>query len=247
MHKKLIGERFIIASKKCSTKKISKAVSSIFKLIYNQILNFHKNAKFLSNYNKFWVLQNVDPVLEKLKAINKRKNAKSIATYDFSTLYTTIPHNDLIEKLSRLVSFVFEGGDSKYISVSDKFHASWSKKNCKNPCFSERGVKIAVKHLIENCYFTVGKTVLRQAIGIPMGIDPAPFWANLYLYSYEENFISDMIQSDKVRARHFHACMRFIDDLLGLNDGGEFARSSGQIYPSDLELKEEHSGIMPHF
>ena len=97
MHKKPIGERFIIASKKCSTKKISKAVSSIFKLIYNQILNFHKNAKFLSNYNKFWVLQNVDPVLEKLKAINKRKNAKSIATYDFSTLYTTIPHNDLIE------------------------------------------------------------------------------------------------------------------------------------------------------
>ena len=157
MHKTPIGKRFIIASKKCSTKKISKAVSSIFKLIYNQILNFHKNAKFLSNYNKFWVLQNVDPVLEKLKAINKRKNAKSIATYDFSTLYTSIPHNDLIEKLSRLVSFVFEGGDSKYISVSDKFHASWSKRNYENPCFSERGVKIAVKHLILNCYITVGK------------------------------------------------------------------------------------------
>ena len=70
MHKTPIGKRFIIASKKCSTKK--KAVSSIFKLIYNQILIFHKNAKFLSIYNKFWVLQNVDPVLEKLKAINKR-------------------------------------------------------------------------------------------------------------------------------------------------------------------------------
>ena len=93
-----------------------------------------------------------------------------------------------------------------------------------------------MKHSIENCYFTVGKTVLRQAIGIPMGIDPAPFWANLYLYSYEKDYISDMIKSDKVRARHFHACMRFIDDLLGLNDGGEFAMSSGEIYPSDLEL-----------
>ena len=34
--------------------------------------------------------------------------------------------------------------------------------------------------------------------------------------------------------------MRFIHDLLGLNDGGEFARSSGEIYPSDLELKEEN-------
>ena len=88
-HKKPIGERFINAS--CNTKKISKAVTSIFKLIYNQILNFHKNAKFLSNYSKFWVFQNIDPVIEKLKAINKRKNTKSIATYDISTLYTTIP------------------------------------------------------------------------------------------------------------------------------------------------------------
>ena len=121
--------------------------------------------------------------------------------YDFSTLYTNIPHNDLIEKLSRLVSFVFEGGDSKYISVSDKFRASWLKRNYKNPCFSERGVKISVKHLIENCYFTVGQTVLKQVIGIPMGIDPAQLWANVYLYSYEENFISGMIQSGFIQPK----------------------------------------------
>ena len=140
--------------------------------------------------------------MEKLKAINKRRNSKIIATYDFSALYTTILHNDLIEKLSRLVSFVFEGGDSNCISVSDKFHASWSKRNYKNPCVSERGVKIAMKHLIENCYFTVRQTVLRQAIGIPMGIDPAPFWDNLYLWSCEEDNISNMSKSDKVCARH---------------------------------------------
>ena len=46
-----------------------------------------------------------------------------------------------------------------------------------------------------------------------------------------------MIKSDKVRARHFHASMRFIDDLLDLNNGIELVRSSGEIYPSDLELK----------
>ena len=107
-------------------------------------------------------------------------------------------------------------------------------RNYKNHCFSERGVKIAVKVLIDNCHLRVGQRVLRQAIGIPMR-------------NYEENFISDMIQSDKVRARHFHTCMRFIDDLLGLNDGGEFARSSGQIYPSDLELKRNIQAFMPHF
>ena len=80
---------------------------------------------------------------------------------------------------------------------------------------------------------------MRQSIGIPMGIDPAPFWANLYLYSYEEEFISNLVDSgEKVRARHFHACRRFIDDLCAMNDGGEFGRSFSEIYPEELELKE---------
>ena len=47
-HKDPTGKRFIIASKQCSTKQISKAVSYVFKLIYNQVENFHKKAKFLS-------------------------------------------------------------------------------------------------------------------------------------------------------------------------------------------------------
>ena len=87
---------------------------------------------------------------------------------------------------------------------------------------------------------------MRQAIGMSMGIDPAPFWASLYLYTYEEEFITDLVKNggkeSKIRARHFHSCRRFIDDLCALNDGGEFGRSHSQIYPHELELKEEHYG-----
>ena len=51
----------------------------------------------------------------------------------------------------------------------------------------------------------VGNSLLRQKIGIPMGIDPAPFWANFFLYTYENEYISELISNDKVKARHFHA------------------------------------------
>ena len=44
----------------------------------------------------------------------------------------------------------------------------------------------------------------------------------------------------KIRARHFHSNRRFIDDLCALNDGGEFCRSSPEIYPPELELKKEN-------
>ena len=245
MHKTPIGHRFIVASKLCCTKKVSKAVSSAFKLVFGQVESFHRKAKFDSPYSKFWVLQNVDPVIEKLKHINKRKNAKSISTYDFSTLYTKIPHEDLINRMTKLIKFTFNGGDAKYINISERGYASWSK-NRRETYFSQYSLIVAVKHLIQNCYFTVGNITMRQSIGIPMGIDPAPFWANLYLYSYEEEFISNLVKGgendSKIRARHFHACRRFIDDLCAMNDGGEFGRSFSQIYPEELELKEEHSG-----
>ena len=73
MHKNPVGARFIIASKLCSTKQISKAVSSAFKLVYRTTENFHQNARYESNYNKFWVLQNADPVLSSLNNINRKK------------------------------------------------------------------------------------------------------------------------------------------------------------------------------
>ena len=73
-----------------------------------------------------------------------------------------------------------------------------------------------------------------------MGIDPAPFWANLYLFTFETRFMEDLKKSDITKSRKFHGCSRFIDDLVCLNDGGEFKESFTEIYPNELELKCEH-------
>ncbi len=48
--------------------------------------------------------------------------------------------------------------------------------------YSANVVKACLKFLTKNAYFRVGNLVFRQVIGIPMGSDPAPFFANLFLY-----------------------------------------------------------------
>ena len=111
--------RFIVSSAKCSTKPISRLVSNAFKLIFNQIQNFHDMSKFYKNYNRFWVINNSKPLIERLDVINTRKKAKDISTYDFSTLYTKLPHNDLIRVLNGHIDFVFDGGTSKYLGFSE--------------------------------------------------------------------------------------------------------------------------------
>ena len=251
MHYSPPRARFIIASSNCSTKPLSKITSSIFKHIFNQIRNFHRKSYFYKNYNRFWVIENSSPVIEKLTQINDRKNAKDISTYDFSTLYTKLQHDDLIQKLNEIVDFAFKGGkkkgkNRKYITVT-KFSTFWSRKKKGDNSFTKQQVKLMVSHLIKETYFKVGNLLFKQCIGIPMGIDPAPFWANLYLYAYEYEFMKLLMSTDKRKAMRFKYATRFIDDECNLNDGGEFGRSFHLIYPAELELKCEHQGTHATF
>ena len=51
--------------------------------------------------------------------------------------------------------------------------------------------------LVDNIYVTFGDKVFRQKIGIPMGTDCAPFLANLFLYSYEYEWIDKQRKNKK--------------------------------------------------
>ena len=63
--------------------------------------------------------------LECINKINKRKNAKQIRTFDFSTLYTKIPHDKLLHILYKVADFVFKGGNRDYIIINKQGCASW--------------------------------------------------------------------------------------------------------------------------
>ena len=54
--------------------------------------------------------------------------------------------------------------------------------------------------------------------------------------------MTDLINTDKVSARHFHSTKRFIDDLCAFNDGNLFEKLHKDIYSEELELKKEPSG-----
>ena len=241
IHKDPIGFRFIVASPKCTVKHLSKDITSVFKLFHKQIQNYHRKRRFWSGINTFWVIQNNNPVINSLFKINKRKSAKHISTFDFSTLYTKIPHDKLIYVLNQVIDFAFTGGTRNRICVASGI-ANWVKGNSrmKGNFYTLTKIKDAVMFLLSNCYFVVGLQIFRQRIGIPMGSDPAPFFANLFLFHYESEWLHNMKKSDQCRARKFGIIFRLIDDLVAINDGLEFSKSYSEIYPSELALKKEN-------
>ena len=68
------------------------------------------------------------------------------------------------------------------------------------------------------------------------------FWAKLFLYTYENQHVSELISNHKVKAYRFHSTKHFIDDIGTLNDGAVFNDFYRDICSPELQLKVEHSG-----
>ena len=85
---------------------------------------------------------------------------------------------------------MFKGGTRDYIVINKKGCASWtSKKRGHHFVLTKSLLKEAIIFLLYNCFFSIGNIVLIQVIGIPMGSDPAPFFANLFLAHKEADWV----------------------------------------------------------
>ena len=118
MHKNPIECRFIVTSKICSFKPLTEVVSRVFKVIYQHVESFHKKSRFFSGFSKFWVVENSSPVIEHLNRINAKRKAKRISTFDFATLYTTLPHDLLVDVMTSIINFVFDGSSRNRLGFS---------------------------------------------------------------------------------------------------------------------------------
>ena len=83
-----------------------------------------------------------------------------------------------------------------------------------------------------------GGRLFHQVIGIPMGTNCAPLLADLFLYSYENKFLDNMIRTgDRRLARSFNLCYRYIDDLIVFNNK-KFLDYLKEIYRFQLTVEK---------
>ena len=71
-----------------------------------------------------------------------------------------------------------------------------------------------------------------------MGTNCAPLLADIFLYSYEAEFIQSLLSTGRKRlASQFIFTYRYIDDVLSINNP-DFGHYLGQMYPPELEIKD---------
>ena len=88
----------------------------------NHVIQYYEKVYERSGKNLFWSIKNSCEVLKKLKSRGFR--ASILSTYDFSTLYTTLPHNLVKDKLVDLIETIFKREGSLYIACNDRMLSS---------------------------------------------------------------------------------------------------------------------------
>ena len=88
--------------------------------------------------------------------------------------------------------------------------------------------------MIDNACVIFGGRVFQQTVGISMGANCAPLLADLFLCSYEANFIQGLLKkNEKKLAQSFNFTFRYIDDVLSLNNY-RFGDFIDRIFPIEL-------------
>ena len=248
LHKNPYKQRDIAGSSKCSTKKrvrenkpLSLILTQILTAVKKGLQKYCDTAYARSGLNQKWILKNSKELLENLKA-QSLHSVNSIKYFDFSTLYTTIPHDKLKSKLKEIINqcFFHKIGNRRFqyvvIGYKDTYfvrdHSDAPQK------YSDADVIKMLEYLIDNIFVEFGGRIFHQTIGIPMGTNCAPLLADLFLYSYEAEFVQSLLQDGKKHlAQQLNFTYRYIDDVLSLKNT-TFAEYLESIYPHELEIKE---------
>ena len=162
------------------------------------------------------------------------RTATSVQTYDFSTLYTSIPYYLLQSLVTALIhnSFKRRNGSNRYTHIKITSGKGYFKDTI-NPGGD--------KFLIDDIFVKFGGCLFCQVIGIPMGTNCAPLLADLFLYFYESEFLDNMIRGGHRKLdRSFNLCYRYIDDLIVFNNK-KFEDYVKEIYPSQLTVEKANT------
>ena len=154
-----------------------------------------------------------------MKQGNQSNNVQSVSTFDFKTLYTSIPHSKLKKVLADVAKTAFAFKKKEFISVVDK-GAIFSTNRKAGFSLTVDELLECINFIIDQSYVMYKGTLYRQQIGIPMGTNCAPYLANLFLHAYEIAFIDKMSQNNNTLhiAAKLNHVYRYQDDCIVFND-----------------------------
>ena len=241
LHKSPVKHRFIAGSSKCTTKQLSSLLTKILTVINTGPEKYCSIKTSYIGVNNMWIFKNFTNLLSLLGHLGVHR-ATSVQTFDVSTLYTSIPHDLLKSHMNNIINNAFKhkNGATRYTHIKvgrNKNNFTSDPLNGDNK-YTANDICKMTESLVDNIYVTFGGQLFGHLVGIHMGTNCAPLLADLFLYSYENEFLDKRIKEDKRKlARKFNLSYCYIDDLISFNNK-RFKEFISDIYPQKLTISE---------
>ena len=241
LYKSPVKHRFIAGSSKCTTKQLSSLLTKILTVMKTGLEKYCSIKTSHIGVNNMWILKHSTNLLSSLSHLGVHRTT-SIQTFDFSTLYTSIPHDLLKSRINSIINnaFKYKNGATRYTHIKVGRNKSYFINDPLNGDnkYPANDICKMIEFLVDNIYVRFGGQLFRQMVGIPMGTNCAPLLADLFLYSYKNEFLDKLVKEGKRKlARKFNLSYRYIDDLISFNNK-KFKEFISDIYPKELAISE---------
>ena len=128
------------------------------------IYKYCETIRSNSGVNFFWSIKNSGAILDKFSTINHK--ASSLDVFDFSTLYTSLPHQKINDQLKNFIKWTFSSEDKLFI-CTNYFNGFFSNKSYTSYKSWPSGELIdALCFLLDNIFIQFDNAIYRQIVGI---------------------------------------------------------------------------------
>ena len=94
---------------------------------FKHVIKYCEKVYERSGKHLFSSIKNTGEILDNIKA--RDFNSTSLSTYDFSTPYTTLPHNSIKDKIIDLIERTYQREGPPYLACTDRNAFFTSEKN----------------------------------------------------------------------------------------------------------------------
>ena len=159
LHKTPYRARFSAGSSSCTTTRLSNLITECLKLVRSHCTAYCKTIRERTGVNCMWIIDNSLDVIRALE--EKQLSLNRVSTWDFSTLYTSLPHAQLKKQLHDLLERGFNTKGRSFIATNN-FRTFWANHKTSTYTYtylSCRELGLAIDFLTDNIYVRFGSSV----------------------------------------------------------------------------------------
>lgn len=239
LHKNPPKLRYIAAAKHSSMKQLNVILCKILQFIKKHFQNYCNAALSKSGKRLYFAIDNSLEASEWL--CRHERHIRSVVTADFSTLYTTLPHDLITSCMAKLIMKCYRNSGKTYIALNTRnwycdYTHTYAYKDHIITLRKEELIDMVVQAVQQN-WVLIGNELFQQTKGVPMGSNSSPDIASLTLSWLEfEHFNKQSVQQLNRHNRIF----RYIDDILAVNIT-DFMGLAKSVYGNDLPLEQTNT------